>query len=129
MPWNAQTLGLLRTIKMRRGVRNLPDIIVGAAGQQPTAVMIARGDLALEIGFARLVKMQERSCGGPKLRKYWLFGRHKCWKDLWKPVYHSVANDYAFLLEAECAKPCCGGHLQIVETGRNLVPPTPSLCK
>ncbi len=37
----------------------LPDIIVRAAGQQPTAVMIARGDLALEIGFARLVEMQE----------------------------------------------------------------------
>ena len=34
-------------------------MLVQAAGQQPTAVMIARGDLAVEIGFARLAEMQE----------------------------------------------------------------------
>jgi pyruvate kinase len=30
-----------------------------AAGRQPTAVMIARGDLAVEIGYRRLAEMQE----------------------------------------------------------------------
>ena len=34
-------------------------MLVRAAGHQPTAVMIARGDLAVEIGFARLAEMQE----------------------------------------------------------------------
>lgn len=54
-----QTLGLVLKIETLRAVRNLPDLIVRAAGQQPTAVMIARGDLAVEIGFARLAEMQE----------------------------------------------------------------------
>jgi pyruvate kinase len=40
-------------------VRNLPDIIVQGAGAQPLAVMIARGDLAVEIGFPRLAEIQE----------------------------------------------------------------------
>jgi len=40
-------------------VRNLPQMIVAAGGQVPVAVMIARGDLAVEIGFERLSEMQE----------------------------------------------------------------------
>lgn len=55
--WRA--LGLVLKIETARAVRNLPDILVRAAGRQPTAVMIARGDLAVEIGFARLAEMQE----------------------------------------------------------------------
>lgn len=40
-------------------MRNLPELIVQAAGKLPTAVMIARGDLAIEIGFERIAEMQE----------------------------------------------------------------------
>ena len=40
-------------------MRNLPEIIVPAAGRQPFGVMIARGDLAVELGFERLAEMQE----------------------------------------------------------------------
>jgi pyruvate kinase len=40
-------------------VRNLPRLIVRSIAQNPTGVMIARGDLAVEIGFARLSEMQE----------------------------------------------------------------------
>ena len=40
-------------------VRNLPRLIVQSIARNPTAVMIARGDLAVEIGFARLSEMQE----------------------------------------------------------------------
>ena len=54
-----QTLSLILKIETPRAVANLPDIVVQAAGQQPTAIMIARGDLAVEIGFARLAEMQE----------------------------------------------------------------------
>ena len=46
-------------IETPRAVRHLPDLIVRAAARQPTAVMIARGDLAIEIGFTRLAEMQE----------------------------------------------------------------------
>jgi len=40
-------------------VRNLPEIIVRAAGAQPFGVMIARGDLAVELGFVRIAEIQE----------------------------------------------------------------------
>ncbi|MGD1879143.1 MAG: pyruvate kinase [Kiloniellaceae bacterium] len=52
-------LSLILKIETPRAVKNLPDIVVQAAGRQPTAIMIARGDLAVEIGFARLAEMQE----------------------------------------------------------------------
>jgi len=52
-------LGLVAKIETPRAVKNLPEIIVRAAGQQPLAVMIARGDLAVELGFTRLAEMQE----------------------------------------------------------------------
>jgi pyruvate kinase len=54
-----QRLALIMKIETPRGVSRLPEIIVQSAGRQPTAIMIARGDLAVEIGFARLAEMQE----------------------------------------------------------------------
>lgn len=54
-----QELGLVAKIETPRAVRNLPEIIVEAAGQQPLAIMIARGDLAVELGFERVAEMQE----------------------------------------------------------------------
>ena len=52
-------IGVIAKIETLRAVQNLPEIVVRAAGQQPFGVMIARGDLAVEIGFARLAEMQE----------------------------------------------------------------------
>jgi pyruvate kinase len=52
-------IGIIAKVETLRAVQNLPDIIVQAAGRQPFGVMIARGDLAVEIGFARLAEMQE----------------------------------------------------------------------
>ncbi|SDD21051.1 pyruvate kinase [Sphingomonas sp. YR710] len=52
-------LALILKIETPKGVANLPEIVVRAAGRQPTAIMIARGDLAVEIGFARTAEMQE----------------------------------------------------------------------
>ena len=52
-------IGLVAKIETPKAVRNLPELIVQAAGRQPFAVMIARGDLAIEIGFERLAEMQE----------------------------------------------------------------------
>ena len=50
---------LMLKIETQRAVRNLPEIIVRAAGSAPTAVMLARGDLAVELGFGRLADVQE----------------------------------------------------------------------
>ncbi len=54
-----QSLSLILKIETTRALGNLPDMIVRASARQPTAVMIARGDLAVEIGFTRLAEMQE----------------------------------------------------------------------
>lgn len=58
-PDDWRKLGLVLKIETSRAIANLPDILVRAAGRQPSAIMIARGDLAVEIGFARLAEMQE----------------------------------------------------------------------
>jgi pyruvate kinase len=52
-------IGIIAKIETVEAVKNLPDIIVRAAGRQPFGVMIARGDLAVAIGFERLAEMQE----------------------------------------------------------------------
>jgi len=59
-PEDWHLLGLVLKIETSRAVRNLPDMLVRAAGRQPSAIMIARGDLAVEIGFVRLAEMQEQ---------------------------------------------------------------------
>jgi pyruvate kinase len=58
-PADWRTMSLILKIETARAVTNLPAIIVQAARRQPTAIMIARGDLAVEIGFARTAEMQE----------------------------------------------------------------------
>ena len=52
-------LGILAKIETRRGVESLPDIILAGATRGPFGVMIARGDLAVEIGYERLAEIQE----------------------------------------------------------------------
>ena len=52
-------LGVVAKIETPRAVRNLPELIVRAAGRRPFAVMLARGDLAVELGYQRLAEMQE----------------------------------------------------------------------
>ncbi|MEB3249037.1 MAG: pyruvate kinase [Merismopediaceae bacterium] len=54
-----QQKAIIAKIETLEAIRNLPEIIVQAAGQQPFGVMIARGDLAVEIGYQRLAEMQE----------------------------------------------------------------------
>lgn len=58
-PDDWRRLGLVAKIETPRAVRNLPGIIVAAAGRQPFGIMIARGDLAVELGFERTAEMQE----------------------------------------------------------------------
>jgi pyruvate kinase len=50
---------LVLKIETKRAVTNLPGLILRAVRELPTAVMIARGDLALDLGFHRMAEMQE----------------------------------------------------------------------
>jgi len=52
-------IAIMAKIETPQAVSNLPELIVQAAGQQPFAVMIARGDLAISIGYQRLAEIQE----------------------------------------------------------------------
>ncbi|MGE3511948.1 MAG: pyruvate kinase [Vicinamibacterales bacterium] len=57
---NRPLLPVLLKIETTLAVRNLPRLIVAAGGRQAVAVMVARGDLAVEIGLGRLSEIQEQ---------------------------------------------------------------------
>lgn len=50
---------LMLKVETPMAVRNLPRLLVQSGALMPVAVMIARGDLAVEIGFERLSEIQE----------------------------------------------------------------------
>lgn len=52
-------LGLVVKIETERGFRNLPRLLLTTMRSYPAAVMIARGDLAVECGWERLAELQE----------------------------------------------------------------------
>ena len=54
---NSHPLALVAKIETTQAIKNLPELIVRGAGKQPFGVMIARGDLAVEIGYQRLAEM------------------------------------------------------------------------
>lgn len=55
----AKPLGIVLKIETNAAVRNLPSLIVAAGSRDPVGVMIARGDLAVNIGYRRLAEIQE----------------------------------------------------------------------
>jgi len=53
------SLGIVLKIETRAGFENLPGLLLEGLRRPPLAVMIARGDLAVEVGFERLAELQE----------------------------------------------------------------------
>jgi pyruvate kinase len=53
----AESLAVVLKIETRQAFENLPDILLAAMRHPRIAVMIARGDLAVEIGFERLAEV------------------------------------------------------------------------
>lgn len=52
-------LPIIAKIETRSAVRNLPEILLGTIGQRRLGIMIARGDLAVELGSVRMAEIQE----------------------------------------------------------------------
>ena len=52
-------IGVVLKIEKREGFENLPRMLLEGLKRPPLAVMIARGDLAVEVGFERLAELQE----------------------------------------------------------------------
>lgn len=55
----ATDIPIIAKIETNRAVKNLPDILLGTLGRHTLGIMIARGDLAVELGSARLAEVQE----------------------------------------------------------------------
>ncbi len=56
---DAEQLPIIAKIETRRAVKKLPEILLGSIGRHPVGVMIARGDLAVELGGERMAEIQE----------------------------------------------------------------------
>lgn len=54
-----EDLGLILKIENREAFRNLPMLLLESMACQAYGVMIARGDLAIELGFTRIAEVQE----------------------------------------------------------------------
>ena len=52
-------LGIVLKIENRQAFENLPRILLACLRSPPVGVMVARGDLAVEVGFERLSEVQE----------------------------------------------------------------------
>lgn len=55
----AAGLGVVIKVETKKAYRNLPRLILTAMRRYPIAVMIARGDLAVECGWERLAELQQ----------------------------------------------------------------------
>ena len=56
---NRAYLPIVAKIETQRAVRNLPEILFSGLSHHPLAIMIARGDLAVELGSVRMAEIQE----------------------------------------------------------------------
>jgi pyruvate kinase len=54
-----RNIAVVLKIEKREGFENLPRLLLEGLRRPPLAVMIARGDLAVEVGFERLAELQE----------------------------------------------------------------------
>ena len=57
---NARSLGVVLKIENREGFENLPQLLMAALRSPPMGVMMARGDLGVELGFERMAEVQEQ---------------------------------------------------------------------
>jgi pyruvate kinase len=56
---DASHLGIMLKIETKGAFTRLPELLLSAMRHSPVAVMIARGDLGVEVGFDRLSEVQE----------------------------------------------------------------------
>jgi pyruvate kinase len=56
---SASHLGLIIKVETGKGFKSLPKVMLAAMQRYPVAVMIARGDLAVECGWEHLAELQE----------------------------------------------------------------------
>ena len=106
-------LAIALKIETRLALRNLPDLMVASASQHPTTVMIARGDLGVEVGFERLSEIQEQVlwlCHAAQLPVIWATQVAESIVKHGKPIRGEV-TDVAMAQRAECVMLNKGPHI------------------
>ncbi|MCK9200045.1 MAG: pyruvate kinase [Gallionella sp.] len=113
-------LGTVLKIETRQAFENLPMILLTSLCRPPVGIMVARGDLAVEIGFERLAEVQEEIlwlCEAAHIPVIWATQVLESMAKNGIPTRAEV-SDAALAIRAECVMLNKGPH--IVETLRFL---------
>lgn len=105
--------GLVIKIETKKGFKNLPRLLLTAMRRYPVAVMIARGDLAVECGWERLAELQEEIlwlCAAAQVPVIWATQvlEHKTKKGL---PSRAEISDAAMSQRADCVMLNKGPHI------------------
>ena len=116
----AERLGTVLKIETRWGFENLPHILIASLARPPVGIMVARGDLAVEVGFERLAEVQEEIlwlCEAAHVPVIWATQVLESMAKRGQPSRAEVC-DAAFAVRSECVMLNKGPY--IVETVRLL---------
>jgi len=110
---NATHLGCVLKIETRLGFDNLPHILLAGMQHPPLAVMVARGDLAVEVGYERLSEVQDEIlclCEAAHVPVIWAT---QVLENMTKRGVPSRAevSDAALAIRAECVMLNKGAHI------------------
>lgn len=114
----AERLGTVLKIETRSGFQNLPTILMAGLAHAPFGIMVARGDLAVEIGFERLAEVQEEIlwlCEAAHVPVIWATQVLESMAKRGQPSRAEV-SDAAFGVRSECVMLNKGPHIVATTT-------------
>jgi pyruvate kinase len=106
-------VGIILKIETRQAFEQLPWLLLAALRQMPAGVMVARGDLGVEMGFERLAEVQEEIlwlCEAARLPAIWATQVLETMVKKGVPTRAEV-TDAAMSVRAECVMLNKGPHL------------------
>jgi pyruvate kinase len=101
---DADHVGIVLKIENARAFENLPELLLAAMESERVGVMIARGDLAVEVGFERLAEVQEEimwACEAAHVPVIWATQVLESMARTGRPSRAEV-TDAAMSVRAEC---------------------------
>jgi pyruvate kinase len=110
---NAAQVGIVLKIENVRAFENLPQLLLAAMASERVGVMIARGDLAVEVGFERLAEVQEEimwACEAAHVPVIWATQVLESLAKTGRPSRAEV-TDAAMSVRAECVMLNKGPHI------------------
>ena len=121
---NASNTGVVFKIENREAFENLPEILLKGMERKKIGVMIARGDLAVEIGFERISEVQDQIlwfCEAAHIPVIWATQVLENLAKTGIPTRAEV-SDAAKAAQAECVMLNKGPHiLEAIKTLKNIL--------